>query len=94
MKYLKVKWIHDNPNYPVVIISEFEDDGWETRKVECFADGRRGIAPPDDDRLGTGLSIEPIPSIEEIGLDPQFEPEWFSQEEFEEFWNNRKSADE
>jgi hypothetical protein len=89
MKYLRVKWLHESTRYPIIIYSELDDDGREARKVEVFADGRIGFAPPDDEVLQTMLSIESIPSIEEIGRDPQFEPSWISKDEFETIWKSR-----
>jgi hypothetical protein len=89
MRYLRVKWVHTKPDYPVVLYTEVDDDGWEKRKVDVFADGKRGFAPPDDERFGTRLSIEPLPSIEEIGRDPQFEPSWITMAEFDEVWAKR-----
>jgi hypothetical protein len=40
MKYVKVRWNHALPNEPVVLYSELDDQMWETRKVEVYADGR------------------------------------------------------
>jgi hypothetical protein len=91
MKYLRVAWLHKNVDYPIVLYSEVDDEHWETRKAEVYADGRIGFAPPDDEALGTMLSVEPIPSIEEIRLDPEFESSWISKEEFEAIWIRKVS---
>lgn len=86
MKYIKVKWIHDLDDEPCLLYSELDDDLWEKRKVEVFADGSAAFASEDECFGDTGLSIEPLPSLEEIGRDPQFEPETISAAEFEEVW--------
>lgn len=86
MRYLRVKWLHTSADYPVVLYSELDEEGWEKRKVEVFADGRKGFAPPDDQDVGTRLGIEPVPSIEEITADAQFKPSWITKDMFEELW--------
>ena len=44
MRYLYVKWLHKDPGAPVHIYSEVGDDSYERRKVEIYADGRKGFA--------------------------------------------------
>jgi hypothetical protein len=73
----------------VLLFSELEDDRWETRKVEVFSDGHCGYADRNEEHAGTGLSIEPIPSLVEIAAQPQFEPYEISREEFELVWARR-----
>ena len=86
--YIKVKWIHNLDNEPCLLYSELDGDFWEKRKVEVFTDGSAAFAS-EDERFGdTDLSIEPLPSLEEIGADPQFEPELISAAEFEEVWKS------
>ncbi|WP_246797477.1 DUF6881 domain-containing protein [Burkholderia perseverans] len=86
MKYIKVKWLHSLDDEPVFMYSELDDARWEVRKVEVFADGRRGFASPLESVGGSGLSKEPLPLIEEIALDPQFEPVEIAEAEFEKIW--------
>lgn len=86
MKYIKVKWIHQLPDEPVLLYSELDKDFWEKRKVEVFPDGSAFFASEEESHGDTGLSIEPLPSLEEIGSDPQFEPEEISAPEFEKVW--------
>ena len=88
MKYLRVRWLHENSNDPVTLCSEIDEDGWEKRKIEIFAGGRMGFAPPGNEGLRTTLSIEPIPPIDEIGQDSQFQTSWIAKEEFEALWMN------
>jgi hypothetical protein len=90
MQYLKVKWIHTNPEYPVWLYSELDNDRWETRKVEVFSNGTIGFADSAESFGTTELGIEPIPRLEEIVSDPQFLPEEISRNEFDEIWANRR----
>ncbi len=86
MKYIKVKWIHQLPDEPVLLFSELDNYFFEKRKVEVFADGSAFFASEAENQGDTGLSIEPLPSLEEIGFDPQFEPEEITASEFEKVW--------
>ena len=90
MQYIKVKWIHSHPDEPVWLYSELDAGRWETRKVEVFPDGTTGFAGPDE-AVGTSkLSIEPLPTLEEIASDPQFAQEEVQRREFEEVWARRR----
>lgn len=42
--YLRVEWVHDIPNEPVILFSELDDEMWELRKVEVYRDGTAGYA--------------------------------------------------
>lgn len=86
MEYLKVGWLHEHPNEPVVLMSELDEDRYEVRKVEVFADGRMGFASTDQSSGETILSKTAIPLPEEIASDPQFVVEVFDAERFEEVW--------
>lgn len=92
MKYVKVKWIHDLPDEPVTLYSELNDDMWETRKVEVYADGRTDFAYGEAQSGSTKLGIEPYPPLEEIAADPQFKPAVISAEEFETVWKQARGA--
>jgi hypothetical protein len=89
MKYIKVKWVHDLPDEPVWLYSELNDDSWETRKVEIFRDGTAGFASQAEIAGTTRLSVEPLPPLGEIALDPQFEPVEIDPREFEDVWAKR-----
>jgi hypothetical protein len=86
MNYIRVKWLHSFEDEPVFMYSELDDERWEIRKVEIFADGRRGFASAFESAGGSGLSKEPLPSIEEIASDQQFEPVAITKDEFESVW--------
>lgn len=90
MHYICIRWLHENSDDPVLLISELDDHRWETRKVEIFADGAKGYATKSDETGGTALSLEQIPPINEIAADPQFIPMGITKEEFEEIWKTRQ----
>jgi hypothetical protein len=91
MKYLKVSWIHNFPDEPVLLYSEIDDARWEQRKVDFFADGTAVFASEAESHGNTGLCIEPLPTLEEIGSDPQFQPVEISPLEFEAAWKEGKA---
>lgn len=86
MKYIKVKWSHDIADEPVWLYSELDDASCEVRKVEVFSDGKMGFAGSGEEGGSTRLSTVPIPPIEEIESDAQFEPTEISHLEFEQIW--------
>jgi hypothetical protein len=92
MRYIHVKWIHSFPNDPVELYSEIDEAGYETRKVEVFPDCSIGFADSTQHMLSTELGEKPIPSLEQLALDPQFLPAPISKEEFEKIWAKRYSS--
>lgn len=91
MKYIKVRWVHNLPNAPVVLYSELNPERWEIRKVEVYADGRADCADAEVQTGSTNLGIEPLPAPEEIAADPQFIPLELSAEEFQFVWEKAKA---
>jgi uncharacterized protein DUF6881 len=51
-----------------------------------IGDGRMLYADPEVEFEETGLSTEPLPSLEQIAKHSQFEPEVISKAEFEKIW--------
>jgi hypothetical protein len=89
MQYYRCRWLQDDPEFPHWIIAELDENRWETRKVEIFPDGAKGYASRDAEFGGTFLGLEPIPSLAEIALDPQFVVEAITSREFEDVWSAR-----
>jgi hypothetical protein len=85
--YLRVEWHHEFPEEPVELYSEVGDDGYETRKVCLFRDGRLERADEDTETAMTGLSEVPVGSVEEIASEEGFSPELISRNEFERLWS-------
>jgi len=90
MRYLYVKWLHKDPNAPVHLYSEVGEDSYECRKVEIYADGRKGFADSSEEAGGTVLGSMPVPSLKEIAAQPEFEPKEIPQEEFQRIWLKRR----
>lgn len=85
-RYLKVVWVHEFPDEPVVLFSEIADFGVETRKVELFRDGHSQFADESRSTGDTLLSEGPLPSIEEIADQSEFVVSVIEPDEFEEAW--------
>mgnify|MGYP001553208235 CR=1 FL=1 len=92
MKYLRVRWLHSDAEFPVVLYSEIDDARWETRKVEIYEDGRAGWADAHHEIGGSRLGQAECPSIEEINSDKEFDGAEISAEEFEEAWAKPRNS--
>jgi hypothetical protein len=92
MEYLKVRWIHSHDNEPVLLYSELDEHRREVRKIEVFADGRMGFASLAEatPSTKTRLSIEPLPTFEDIKSDVQFEPLVITKDEFDSIWSRKR----
>ncbi|MEM7534665.1 MAG: hypothetical protein AAF639_20970 [Chloroflexota bacterium] len=86
MEYLKVKWRHFHTDEPIEIYSEINPDRWEIRKVELFADGSTSYASPLYHTGSTWLAETPIPKLDEINRDAQFEGALIDRHRFERIW--------
>jgi hypothetical protein len=86
MIYIKVKWNHSFPDEPVLLYSELDRERWEVRKVEIFPGGRMGYAGPGVAVGGTERGSVPVPPLEQIAEEPEFEPATITQAEFDEIW--------
>lgn len=73
-----------------MLYSDVDFDGWEVRKVDEYADGRRNLAGDGVETGSTFLGEAQTPSIEEINADPQFDAVEISAEEFEMIWRAAK----
>ena len=91
MKYIRLRWIHDQRHMPVWLICELDDQNWEVRKVEIWADGVKGYADRQTSHGSTGLGTVPVPPFDELAQLPQFQFAEISQGEFESEWDDRKS---
>jgi hypothetical protein len=86
MEYLKVSWIHDLKDEPILLYSEIDENRFEVRKIEIYKDDSFGLAMSAYNFGGTLLGLEPLPDISEIANDSQFIPQNISKDEFEEVW--------
>lgn len=92
MKWIKVLWKHDQLEDPVVLLSEIDEDHWELRKIEIYADGRLGYADANREVGGTRLGIEPVPPLQEIAANDAFELQMLTEDEFEQAWRAAMEA--
>jgi hypothetical protein len=88
MIYLRCRWKHSFPDQPIFLYSELDDERWEHRKVEIFANGRAGYADRHQESGDTRLGLASIPPLAAIAADPQFDPAEVNKEEFELVWND------
>src|SRR5262245_6729745 len=86
LRYIRVRWLHDSKDDPVLLVSELDHEDFEVRKVEVFPDGRMGYAGPDGSTETTRLAVEPLPDTAEIAADPQFRVEGINAQGFEDLW--------
>lgn len=87
MQYLKALWHRAEKHDPIVLISELDDERYEVRKVEVFADGLLGFAGKQASAGGTRLGAEPVPGNSEILAEAEFSLEPIGREEFEKIWS-------
>lgn len=90
MRYLYIRWKHKDPGAPVHIYSEIGDDSYERRKVEIWADGRKGFADGNEEAGGTSLGVMPVPSLAEIAAQSEYEPKEIPELEFQRIWLKRR----
>lgn len=87
MKYLRVRWLHAFSDEPVVLYAEIDEDGYETRKVDEYRDGRLDVADERTETGSTRLSELPCPPLEEINADEEFDGHEIEAREFEDVWH-------
>ena len=92
VEYLDVAWHHESPDYPVRLVSELNDERFEVRKLEFFADGRVGFASEHFSALGTQLGTVAVPPLHEINTDPEFEGVNIDKAAFEALWGRHARA--
>jgi hypothetical protein len=84
--YLKVEWRHEFPDEPVTLYSEVGDDGYESRKVNLFPDGRLEWADAGHESADAGLGEIVVPPIAEIDEQAEFTAVEISRDVFEAMW--------
>ncbi|WP_344097745.1 DUF6881 domain-containing protein [Microbacterium deminutum] len=88
--FLRVRWLSEDPDDPVVLWSHVVD-GWEIRKVDEFADGHLVWADGGHESGSTRLGSAPVPSPEEIADDPQFAVDIIDEPDFEFVWRKTRA---
>jgi hypothetical protein len=88
--YLYVKWKKPHPGEPSHLYSELDRERYELRKVELFADGRRGFADANEEFGGTRLGETAVPPLDELAGDPEFDAKAITVDEFQRQWLKRR----
>lgn len=88
MDYIDIEWCHELPLEPVRLVSELDGSRMEVRKLEFFRDGSVGRAWTGGSSIGTALSTEPVPTIDQISADVQFRATAIHEAEFEKLWSS------
>jgi hypothetical protein len=92
MEFIDVAWRHDTEPEPIRLVSELDEQRYEMRKLEFFADGRVGFASPASSSEGTMLGAEPVPPLSELNSDVQFSGSNISSADFEIMWGRYARA--
>jgi hypothetical protein len=91
MQYSRLVWAHASPAEPVEILSEYDESGWERRKVEKFHDGSLRFAGETETSGGSQLSLIRRPPDEDVVEEPEFTVATMTQSEFETVWDRARS---
>jgi hypothetical protein len=84
---VKVRWIHELPDEPVLLYSEIDDQRTELRKVEEYRDGRLDAVNAVSHTGSMVLSATAMPSLAEINAQSEFHGEPMSEDELEQVWD-------
>jgi hypothetical protein len=86
MRYIDVKWLHENAGDPIRLVSELNLDGYEMRKLEFFRDGSVGFAFASGASHGVELGTASVPPLDEINAIGEFDGVEISSADFEVLW--------
>jgi hypothetical protein len=92
--FIRVHWKHGNAEDPITLYSELDEERWEVRKVEVFADGRIGYANERGSFGMTSLGDQPVPALEVIADNPEFDPVEITRAEFNDIFDKALTAEE
>lgn len=86
MEYIDVLWKHTHENEPVRLVLELDDGRFELRRLEFFMNGTvRAIT--GDEIHEAAIEVLPVPPLEDINNDKQFEGRTLTAREFEALWS-------
>lgn len=92
MRYVKVAWLHDYDDDPILYFHEMGAENWETRRVQLYRDGHREWADESHESSAAGLAEIEIAPVDEIRSQPEFDAEEISAEEFELQWSAARNG--
>lgn len=91
MTYVKVQWIHDFQQEPILLQYELDNKWNEIRKFEVHKNDKLGYVCENKSVNGTFLSECELPELSMINEDAQFEGGEINEEEFESIWEKAKN---
>jgi hypothetical protein len=92
MEYIRVDWHHEFEDEPAVFYSEIGEGRWETRAVREYRDGHLEWADQPHE-IGCAILAElPIPELEEISAQPEFDAFVIEASDFERLWSAARAA--
>ena len=74
------------PNEPVICVTEFDENGFENRRVEIWRSGRVGYAGENGSSNDTGLGSYQFMGMDQFDDEPYLAVE-ITRAEFENHWN-------
>lgn len=82
LEYIKWHWKHDYEDEPILLFYEVDlaNERYATRLVEVFTDG--SVKPYIEEGVEY-VTEAPVPTVEEINRDEEFEAEIITKDEFE-----------
>ncbi|MCE9634226.1 MAG: hypothetical protein K8T90_00845 [Planctomycetes bacterium] len=86
MFWIASRWLTARDDEPAHSFYEMDDDRFEVRRVEVYQDGSRRRYTARGLHELEPIEVMPIPSLEEINSQPDFEARTTSAEEFESEW--------
>ncbi len=92
MRYLKVRWIHDEPEEPGLLSSEVDSEDYERRKADVFFDGRMTAPRRGLESGSTRLGEVPTPAVEVLNRESGFEAQEITELECERIWTPASSC--
>ncbi|WP_272263132.1 DUF6881 domain-containing protein [Streptomyces xanthophaeus] len=88
MQYWHVNWLHDEIEDPVTIFNEIGEDGYETRKIHIYRDGRKIRADEHHESPEIGLGEIPVGDIRDVAAMPEFQAFVITRAEFDTWWES------
>lgn len=89
MTYIDVIWHTVDSGDPVRLVSELDELGLESRKLEFFRDGVVGFADAETSTNGCALGEVAMPPLAEINANREFSGVVIAASEFEFLWASR-----
>lgn len=71
--YLKVRWIHNFSNDPILLNGKLDENCCEVRKVKIFPNHSIDFTGADSNAKDIPRGKVPVPSFEEIATNSEFE---------------------